>query len=121
MENDPGAWQKGWFSFSHIPENGATGKRYRGLNVLFLYGAAKKKGFEDPRWVTYNQAPDLGATIKGGEKASSVFFYREYDKATKRDFDPKTIADLPEDEQLAYREENVRNVLKYSAVFKLPI
>lgn len=117
MENDPGAWQKGWFSFSHIPENGATGKRYRGLNVLFLYGAAKKKGFEDPRWVTYNQAHDLGATIKGGEKASSVFFYREYDKATKRDFDPKTIADLPEDEQLAYREENVRNVLKYSAVF----
>lgn len=117
MENDPGAWQKGWFSFSHIPENGATGKKYKGLNVLFLYGAAKKKGFEDPRWVTFNQAHDLGATIKAGEKACSVFFYREYDKATKRDFDPKTIADLPEDEQLAYREENVRNVLKYSAVF----
>lgn len=117
IENDPGAWQKGWFSFSHIPENGATGKRYRGLNVLFLYAAAKRKGFEDPRWVTYNQAHDLGATIKAGEKASSVFFYREYDKATKRDFDPKSIADLSDEEQLAYQKENVRNVLKYSAVF----
>lgn len=117
MENDPGAWQKGWFSFSHIPENGATGKRYRGLNVLFLYGVAKKKGFEDPRWVTFNQAHELGATIKSGEKASSVFFYREYDKVTKRDFDPQTIADLSKEEQLDYRKENVRNVLKFSAVF----
>lgn len=117
MENDPTAWQKGWFSVSQIPQNGLTGKKYRGLNVLFLYGAAKKKGFEDPRWVTYNQAHELGATIKAGEKASSVFFYREYDKATKRDFDPQTIADLSTEEKRAYYEENVRNVLKYSAVF----
>lgn len=117
MENNPAVWQKGWFSFSNLPQNGYTGKKYQGLNVLMLYGAAEKKGYEDPRWFTFNQGKELGAHLKAGEKSSSVFFYREYDIATKKDFDPKTIKDLSPEEQLEYEKKNVRNVLKFSSVF----
>ena len=117
METNPTAWQKGWFSVGGFPKNGLTGKGYTGINALYLAVLSMKKGYKDPRWVTFNQAHELGATIKSGEKAASVFFYREYDKNTRKDFDPRTLDNLSVEEQSTYMKENVRKVLKYSMVF----
>ena len=97
--------------------NGKTGKNYNGLNALWLYLLAEHKGYTDPRWVTYQQAKDLKASVKAGEKSSNVFYWSWYDKKTKKPFDDATVKDMSKDERQNYLDENVRPVLKYYQVF----
>jgi antirestriction protein ArdC len=41
---------------------------YRGINVLVLWAEAETHGYACPLWMTYRQAPDLGALVcKGGQ------------------------------------------------------
>ncbi len=75
------------------------------------------RGFKDPRWVTFNQAKDLKASVKKGEKSVPVLFFDYYDKVTKKSFDARTVKDMTEEEKKAYIKENVYAVLKYSSVF----
>ncbi len=46
-------WEQMWQTFQ--PENGASGKKYRGVNNLYLSYISLKRGYKDNRWVTYNQ------------------------------------------------------------------
>ena len=39
-----------------MPVNGATGRRYRGINILTLGMSTLAFASEDPRWSTYKQA-----------------------------------------------------------------
>ena len=94
-----------------VPYNGATGKNYNGLNSLFLDAVSHTRGYKDLRWVTFNQAKELGAKIKAGERASEVFYWSRYDTKTKKQFEPKTIKNLSEEEQQRYMKDNVRAVL----------
>ncbi len=116
IESNPSRWERGWVSIS-VPYNAVSGKNYTGVNALFLAFVADKKNFSDTRWVTFNQAKDLGASIKKGEKGSEIFYFSVYDKATKKPYDPAVIKYLSEEEQKKYLEENVRNVLKTYTVF----
>lgn len=59
-----------------LPCNAATGKRYRGVNVVALWAAAARRGFARPLWATYRQWKTLGAQVRGGEKGSVIVFYR---------------------------------------------
>lgn len=42
------------------PRNGATGRRYRGINLVLLAMAGAASGAADPRWLTYRQAAGRG-------------------------------------------------------------
>lgn len=46
-------WEKMWQT--SIPENGITGKKYRGVNNLILSYVTLKRGYKDNRWCTYIQ------------------------------------------------------------------
>lgn len=46
-------WEKMWQT--NIPENGITGKKYRGINNLILSYVALQRGYKDNRWCTYLQ------------------------------------------------------------------
>lgn len=116
IEQNPVKWQKGWYALD-VPYNGATGKNYNGLNSLFLDAVSHTRGYKDLRWVTFNQAKELGAKIKAGERASEVFYWSRYDTKTKKQFEPKTIKNLSEEEQQQYMKDNVRAVLKFYQVF----
>lgn len=116
METNPQKWVKGWYAVD-VPFNAVTLNNYNGLNALFLAIAADRKGYKDPRWVTFNQAKELGASIKSGEKASDVFYYSKYDKATKKPFDATVLDGMTSEEQVAYLRDNVSTVLKYYNVF----
>ncbi|WP_051323995.1 ArdC family protein [Candidatus Solirubrobacter pratensis] len=53
-------WRKPWSSKPGQPieqmRNAITGRAYRGINVFLLNVAAASMGYNDPRWLTFNQA-----------------------------------------------------------------
>jgi len=58
------------------PINGATGRRYRGINTLLLGMSPLSFASGDPRWLTYKQAQERGWQVKGGSKANTVVFFK---------------------------------------------
>lgn len=53
-------WSKPWTSRPGAEpvrqQNAITGRPYRGINVFLLNVTAATQGYEDPRWLTFNQA-----------------------------------------------------------------
>lgn len=71
IENGTAPWIQPWLAPVYTPQNGTTGKAYRGANVMGLLSA----DFQDPRWATYNQAKKEGWQVRKGEKANKIFYY----------------------------------------------
>ena len=59
-----------------MPQNAATGVRYRGINVLTLGMSALAFMTGDPRWATYKQAQERGWQVKKGSRGVTGFFYK---------------------------------------------
>jgi antirestriction protein ArdC len=47
---------------------------YSGINILMLWAAAIEQGFTAPIWMTFNQAIELDAHVRKGEKGSLVVY-----------------------------------------------
>src|SRR6202140_303568 len=77
LESGTAPWQKPWETghAGHMPMNPTTGKPYRGGNVLSLMIAGMRKGYDDPRWMTYRQTAEKGWQVRKGEKASRIEFW----------------------------------------------
>ena len=73
-------WQKPWdlakCDGPAMPINGATGHKYRGINVLMLGMSQLAFASRDPRWQTYKQASEKGWQVRRGEHGSTVFFFK---------------------------------------------
>ncbi|MBS1712981.1 MAG: DUF1738 domain-containing protein [Armatimonadetes bacterium] len=67
-------WRKPWRGSHSMPFNAVSKKHYRGINVFLLALAH----FTDPRWVTFNQARELGGTVLKGERAMPVVFWKPW-------------------------------------------
>jgi antirestriction protein ArdC len=84
-------WQKPWNSGNlpafELPYNAITGNRYKGINTLSLL----LNGYEDPRWLTFNQASANDWKVKKGEKASLIQFVKTTDLVAKRDESGKPV------------------------------
>ena len=68
-------WQKGYDKpkgADHQPFNPATMKRFKGLNAVHLRSVAQEKGYNDPRWMSFQAANRIGAKIKKGERGTRV-------------------------------------------------
>lgn len=79
-----GDWRMPWHAGADgrpaaAPVNAATGKPYRGVNVLALWAAAHAAGHATGVWATYRQWQELGAQVRKGEQASPVVFWRVLD------------------------------------------
>lgn len=68
-------WQMPWKSGGGIPRNLITKKPYRGFNFWYLLSF----GFDRPWFLTFNQAKELGGTIKKGSKSFLVVFWKLFD------------------------------------------
>jgi antirestriction protein ArdC len=66
------------------------GDRYRGINVLILWGAQAAGGYQSPYWMTYRQASELGGQVRKGEKGTMVVYYGT---AAKQDAPEETADD----------------------------
>lgn len=124
LENGKEIWEQGWAG-SGIPESAATGKRYRGINNLFLSLIAIERGYTDNRWATYHQIEDRGWQFKKNEDGKSlgkdagvtIEFYELRDRETKKPFDRSVLDGMTTEEQQAYMDENVYPLRKYHRVF----
>lgn len=95
LEKGTAPWQKPWKPGDpgNLPMNPISGKRYKGINTLNLMMESTIRGYNDPRWLTYNQAQDLGGQVKKGEKSSLVQYWKFTDKIDKLDSDGKPVLD----------------------------
>jgi antirestriction protein ArdC len=70
-----------------VPRNPASKHIYTGINSLVLKLHQQLGGYSDPRWMTYNQAQELGGQVRKGEKGVQILVpfkntRRETDSAT---------------------------------------
>lgn len=70
-------WVAPWRSGgSGLPTNLSTGRHYRGVNVLLLQMQARLQGYTHPRWLTFQQARALGASVRRGETGTPIVFFK---------------------------------------------
>ena len=77
LENGVRSWNQPWAARGGgevtIPVR-HNGVAYRGVNVLLLWIEAMRKGFSSPKWMTYNQAQQMGGQVRKNERGSMVVF-----------------------------------------------
>lgn len=78
-------WKQPWSTVR--PRNAKTGRAYNGIN-FFVLSMSK---FSDPRWMTYNQARELGGIVRKGEKSTPIVFWTIIKKGDKATGDEKTF------------------------------
>ncbi len=115
-------WAKGWKGGA--PVNSA-GKRYKGINNLYLTLVAMKRGYKSSKWYTFNAMKKAGLnfkTLEGGATAGKgagvpVEYWNQYDKKTKAMFDESVLDGMTKDEKRDYMKENVHLFGKTAIVF----
>lgn len=124
LENNHSLWRQGW-RVTGAPVSAISGKRYNGVNRLFLTSATMERGYSDNRWLTYNQMAERGWEFKRDEEGNSlgkqagvsIEYFSLYDKTTKQTFDKHTLDGMTEAERDDYMDENVIALRKYYCVF----
>lgn len=71
-------WRKPWNS-EHLEGKVMRPLRwnnipYTGINTLVLWGTAADQGYSHAHWMTYNQAIELKAAIRKGEKGTQIVY-----------------------------------------------
>lgn len=110
LQEDPIGWRKMW-SGSIRPQNGHTGRKYTGLNRLWLQYNIERRGFEDPRFYTFKQVQDMGLKVKKGSKAVQVEFWSLYDPELKKTVDFKDAKEYEE------QGKELKTIARYYSVF----
>ncbi|RRD40351.1 DUF1738 domain-containing protein [Leptotrichia sp. OH3620_COT-345] len=116
IEKEDLSWRKTWRSLDE-PNNPISNKEYKGSNNIRLLISSIKNGYNDPRWMTYNQARENNFQVKKGEKSTPVYFYQLTDKNTKKEFNNETIKNMSEEEKSKYLSENIYIITKKYNVF----
>lgn len=57
-----------------------NGDPYRGINVLLLWSEAASRGYSSPTWMTYQQAKELGAQVRNGERGSAIIYSSRFNR-----------------------------------------
>lgn len=74
LEGGTRPWERDWLACG-LPRR-ATGEEYQGINTMILSLEAECRGFANPHWMTFNQAKELGGSVRKGAKSAPVIFYR---------------------------------------------
>lgn len=105
-------WTEGGGSVPLLPYNAASGHRYRGVNILVLWRAARLKGYRHPAWIGYPQALSSGGYVRRGEKATRIVYTKT--------FIPKEDRDKPEEERRSIPFLKWRDVFNVEQTAGLP-
>jgi antirestriction protein ArdC len=100
-------WHKPWRIIG-APRNLVSKKPYRGVNVWLLTA----QGNVSPYWATIRQINELGGSVRKGEKATPVVFWRVYVEGVEL----KTGEPEPESHETEGQGSR-RFVLRYYSVF----
>ncbi|WP_244475017.1 ArdC family protein [Methylobacterium sp. Leaf99] len=80
---DPASWTPLWYGADPMPRNTQTGRRYRGINILALWCAARAHGYADARWATYRQWAAIGSQVRKAERGTLVLFYKDLPRSDR--------------------------------------
>jgi antirestriction protein ArdC len=73
LEQGEVPWRKPWSVQAGLrPQNAISKRPYSGINA-FLLGWS---GYTDPRWITFRAAKANGGSVRKGEKATPIVFYK---------------------------------------------
>jgi len=79
-------WHQPWKGdnslLNGLPFNTSTGNRYRGINIVLLWAATLKHGFQSSEWGTFNHWKAAGEYIRKGEGARKAMIVK-YGKREK--------------------------------------
>lgn len=67
-------WDSHVASGPGLPMNALTARRYSGVNVLLLWGAAIEGGYPSQCWLTFKQARQAGGSVRKGERGTMVVY-----------------------------------------------
>lgn len=82
LERGSTPWIQPWSPSLGLPRNGHSDYTYNGLNVLLCWAA----GFDDPRWYTFNQVKEYGAShVRKGEKGTHIVKWLFLNKTVAND------------------------------------
>lgn len=82
IEKNEAPWQKAWEGGSaYLPYNIKTGKEYQGVNMFVLFDTP----YRDPRWLSFNQANELGGKVRAGEKGQKILYFQTTEKIKDTD------------------------------------
>jgi antirestriction protein ArdC len=110
LEEGVAPWQKPWDPFLAVPFNPTSNNAYRGGNAIHLMAAAIRKGFEDPRWMTYKQAADNDWQVRKGEKGTQIEFW----ELKRGDNTEEKVAPAPSSEEDGVpKEERRQNASRF--------
>ena len=90
IEAGAGEWRAPWHhdgASTARPQNVVSGRRYRGVNTLALWGAAMAHGYVDGLWGTYRQWQESGAQVRKGEQATTVVLWKQINPRNRDDFE----------------------------------
>jgi antirestriction protein ArdC len=87
LEKGTVPWHRTWKASTGWPRNLITHRPYRGINVLLLHCMS----YESPNWLTFRQATMLGGTVRKGEKACPVVFWKRLTVGEKDDSEKRQI------------------------------
>ena len=91
LEAGTAPWQKPWKpGHSTAPQNPVSGTVYRGGNRVWL---SMRQPDDDPRWMTYAQAREIGAQVRKGERGTSIAFWQWTKQVTEKDSAGRRVLD----------------------------
>jgi antirestriction protein ArdC len=104
-------WVKPWSATAgnNVPCNASTNRPYSGCNVILLW-LAQSAGYQNPRFLTFKQALEMGGNVRKGEHGFKVYFVKQL---TFKDTKTTTSADGADEETRTatmLREYTVFNV-----------
>jgi antirestriction protein ArdC len=84
LEQGVRPWSKSWtgtgmYRMSGLPKR-ASGENYSGINILLLWLAMQDNGWENPYFMTYDQAVKLGGCVRKGSKGTKIVYYSSFTK-----------------------------------------
>src|SRR5215469_14030 len=118
LEQGVAPWQKPWDARIAgnlaVPFNPTSKNPYRGGNAIYLMASAMRKGFDDPRWMTYKQAAANGWQVRGGEKGTQIEFW---ERQVHSDDGKSRAAGERTDQEETGRENQARFIHRVYTVF----
>jgi antirestriction protein ArdC/DNA polymerase III epsilon subunit-like protein len=80
-------WRKPWSdkNIFSMPYSVTSNKPYKGGNIMMLWVTSALKGYQDNRWITFNEAKKRGGFVKKGEKGTKIVNWSPVFKDVKKE------------------------------------
>jgi antirestriction protein ArdC len=118
LEKGVAPWQKPWDPSAAslgMPNNPTTERAYRGGNAIHLMATALRRGYDDPRWMTYKQASEHGWQVRKGEKGTQIEYWEV--KPANRDKGDDRAPEESGDQTQGDHRRNTRFIHRVYTVF----